>query len=714
MKKPNRILRKYQKQTGIISMFLISVLIIVYLLPREGKFKYEFQKGKPWMHETLMAPFSFPIYKSDAELQAERDSALKFFNPYFNLDSSVSLNVRENFLSKIDNSWEEFINQSWVISLSDKLGQQNLNNQIEQHRLKHTNRILGILDSVYNTGVIESGEISEKLLKENGSLVVMQNNIGERQVISRIFTQKTAYEFVRQQLASHISISAGSLENKVIRYFDGFDYNKFILPNLIYDDANSGKVKESLIAEISEARGMVQSGERIISKGDLITGQSFVVLESLKREHEAKFGGLNLNLLLFGQLILIFISFLVLYLFLMNFRNEVLKNARKTSFILFLMLLAIILSILVLKYNVINFYVIPFAIVPIIIRTFYDERLALFTHTICLLIVGLFAPNSFEFIFISFIVGVIAIFGLSKIQHRSKLFYSALIIIFSYSLLYFGFELIKERSFSGMRWSNFAWFGGNGLLVLTCYPLIYFFEKTFGFLSDATLMELSDTNQPLLRKLAEEAPGTFQHSMQVANLAEAAIYKIGGNPLLVRTGALYHDIGKMTDPMYFIENQSTNLNPHDSLEFEESSRIIISHVTKGIEMAQKHKLPLQIIDFITTHHGTSRVQYFYKSYIKKFPNQSVDTGQFTYPGPKPFSKETAVVMMADAVEASSRSLKETDEETIDRLVESIINYQVIDEQFTEADITFRDLTTIKKVFKNKLRNIYHIRIEYPE
>jgi cyclic-di-AMP phosphodiesterase PgpH len=695
-------------------MFVMTVVIIVYLFPREGKFRYEFQKGKPWMHETLIAPFSFPIYKLEAELEAERDSVLKNFVPYFNQDTTVFQNAEKDYFARLEASWEEFRNQSWIISFTERIGLQAFNNQIDQFRLKHTSHVIDLLKRVYQKGILEAGEVSENLIEANGIFVVLKSGIGERTDIGQVFTQKQAYEFVRAGVDSLFNVAAGPLESKVIRFMESIDYNEFILPNILFDEVNSGRVRESMLDDISEAKGMVQAGERIISQGDLVSGQTFIILESLKREYETKFGGVNLNLLLLGQSILVFVSLLVLYLFLKVFRKEVLKDIRKTSFVLFLLLLVIIISLMVLRYNVINFYVIPFAVVPIIMRTFYDERLALFVHTITLLIVGLFAPNGFEFVFLNFIIGIVAIFSLSNIQRRSKLFYSALIIIFAYSFLYFAFELIKERSLSEINWFNFAWFGGNGLLVLTCYPLIYFFEKTFGFLSDATLMELSDTNQPLLRKLAEEAPGTFQHSIQVANLAEAAIYKIGGNSLLVRTGALYHDIGKMSDPKYFIENQSSGLNPHDSLPFEESAKIIINHVSHGIELALKHNLPLQIIDFIRTHHGNTRVQYFYKSFISKFPNENVNADQFTYPGPKPFSKETAVLMMADSVEAASRSMKELNEDSINQLVESIINYQVIEDQFTEANITFKDITTIKEIFKVKLRNIYHIRIAYPE
>lgn len=715
MKSIHRFYINYGRSAGIMMLFLLTAMTVIYLFPREGKFRFEYQKGKPWMHETLIAPFSFPIYKPEGELQAERDSVLRNFNPYFYLDTTVWIAVEEEFLSKMEADWETFHKQSWVVSFTDRLGITSLNIQLNELRDKHKDLVLAYFRGIYNTGIIDPEAYDKgELSGDEAQIFVIRDNIGQKQTLKELHTQKSAYESLTRYIGVSQSPVAGSLEAKVIQFFNGFDYNEYILPNVFYDEDNSNRVRESFLGEISQARGMIQSGERIVSKGDLISGQTFLVLESLRREYEIKFGGLNLNLLILGQSILVIVSFLVLYLFLYNFRREILNNIRKTTFILFMLLIAIGISMFVLRLNILNYYAIPFAILPIIIRTFYDERLALFVHTIGLLLVGFFVPNGFEFIFLNFIVGIVAIFSLTNIHRRSKLFYSAIIIVFTYSILYFAIDLIKERSLLTINWANLAWFGGNGLLVLTSYPLIYFFEKTFGFLSDATLMELSDTNQPLLRKLAEEAPGTFQHSLQVANLAEAAIYKIGGNPLLVRTGALYHDIGKMVNPKYFIENQTVGLNPHDSLEYEESAKIIISHVRDGVELARKHNLPAQIIEFIQTHHGNSRVQYFYRSYLNKHTNEKVDAKLFTYPGPKPASKETAVLMMADSVEAASRSLKEPDEETLDQLVESIINFQMIEEQFTEADITYRDISTIKKIFKNKLRNIYHIRIAYPE
>jgi putative nucleotidyltransferase with HDIG domain len=341
----------------------------------------------------------------------------------------------------------------------------------------------------------------------------------------------------------------------------------------------------------------------------------------------------------------------------------------------------------------------------------------LFIHFIAILLIGFFAPNSFEFVFLTSIAGMVAIFSLTNLYRRSKLVITALLVFITYCALYLGIMIVKEGNVTNMTSEDltiFAWFGINGILILIAYPLMYIFEKTFGFLSDATLFELSDTNQPLLRKLAETAPGTFQHSLQVANLAEEATIKVGGNPLLVRTAALYHDIGKMAKPIYYIENLSSDINPHDNLEFEESAKIIISHVENGVETARKHNLPQAIVDFIRTHHGTTTVQYFYRSYIKKYPEEEVDVRKFSYPGPKPFSKETAIMMMADAVEAASRSLKTINEKTLEKTVEDIISYQQKEEQYNNANITFRDITTIKEVFIKRLKNIYHARIVYPQ
>ncbi len=706
MKKILNFIEKHHNRITVISFFAITALAILFLLPREGMFRYEFQRGRPWMHETMIAPFDFPIYKLESELRHERDSVLADFRYYFRYDSLVRDSVMALYRRYLYDQWNAFIN-SRINNDDGQVDVDELAGLVDRFSSYST----GLYQQAYQHGILTPGETTDYVLSRGQSIVVLRQNIGTRIPLENIHIQKYAYEYIRNGIQNW---EPGNQNRYMDEFLHTLDFSKFIIPNLIYDEVTSNRVRQSMLDQISLARGMVQAGERIVSRGDLITNDIHRILESLKREYETRLGGANIDLVLLGQFIFVVSLLLTLYLFLFHFRQEILIDNRQTLFILFILFLMVAGSITLIRFNMVNFYIIPFAIAPVIIRTFFDERLALFVHTVILLLVGFFAPNSFEFVFLNFIIGIVAIFSLSNLYRRSKLFFTAVITIFSYSVLYFGIAIIQERSINEIEWMNFAWFGGNGLLVLTTYPLLYIFEKTFGFISDGTLMELSDTNQPLLRKLAEEAPGTFQHSIQVANLAEAAVHEIGGNPLLVRTGALYHDIGKISNPGYFIENQANGYNPHDDLDFEKSAQIIISHVTNGAEMAKKNNLPKQVIDFIQTHHGTTRVQYFYQSFLKKYPNEEIDVGKYTYKGPRPFSRETAVLMMADAVEAASRSIREINDESINSLVESIINHQVNEDQFSDADITFRDISRIKEVYKNKLRNIYHARIAYPK
>ncbi len=709
-----KLLKHYRHDLLVGALFLLTALVIVYALPREGTFRYEFQRGRPWLHETLIAPFDFPIYKSESRLAAERDSVIKNTAPYFVYDSAVFEQQMKHFQSYVSTQWDDFLADRHNIG-EDELDAFKRNNPaLSEYKDKYFEYTADLLEEVYSVGIAERFHDHDISWDEIDEVVLLRNNVGERVPADNLFFPKSAYEHITSEIRRFQEGTEKEAAEEVFSFFASVDFSDFIVPNVFYDEQTTDKVLESELDEISLARGMVQEGERIVSKGDLITGETFQILESLEREYESKYLGTNLNIIFLGQLLLVLSSVFVLYLFLFRFRPEILQNLRKTLFILFITLLMVGSSIILIRFSDLSSYIIPFAIVPIIVRTFYDERLALFQHIIILLIVGFFVPNSYEFVFLNFMIGIAAIFTLSGLHRRSKLFLTSAVIVLSYSVLYFGMAAIKERSIGGIDWLNFAWFGGNGLLILMAYPLQYIFEKTFGFLSDATLMELSDTNQPLLRKLAEEAPGTFQHSIQVANMAENAIFLIGGNSLLVRTGALYHDIGKMSNPGYFIENQTSGMNPHDFKEFDESAQIIISHVNKGVEMAKKYNLPDAIIDFIRTHHGTTKVQYFYRSFLKKYPEEELDLEKFTYPGPRPYSKETAVLMMADSVEAASRSLREINAKTINDLVDSIINYQVVEEQLCDAQITFKNITQIKEIFKKKLRNIYHARVEYPE
>ena len=698
-------LKKNYKYIFRAFLFILTIAIIVYVFPREGKFRYEFQKGRPWLHENLFAPFDFAIYKSDKQLQDEKDSILKTYHPYFKHDSSVFIVEKTKLLNYYNEKQEAFVKVK-------EEEQSGFNNYRKQNFIKNAGlfetRAFSILNEIYTTGIVDLNGAAEDV-ENYDIIIVLKEKLAENYAIDKLFTQKMAYEYFTKSINEYLDSN-----KRFIRYpefYKNVNLYEYIIPNIKYDQSTSETVKNDLLINISLTKGKVQSGEKIISQGEIIDNRLHRILESLKYESENRLGtGYSSKIILLGQIIFVFACIGVLFLFLLNFRSEILAHSLKTTFILMLVLMMVIIS----RFTISFLYVIPFALIPIIIKTFYDARLALFIHIVTVLLVGFFAPNGFEFIFLSFIAGIVAIFSLTNLYRRGKLFLSAALVFLTYSFVYFGLVITQEGNFSGIELQNFVYFALNGGLVLMAYPLIYIFEKIFGFLSDLTLMELSDTNQKLLRDLAEKAPGTFQHSMQVANLAEEAIHKIGGNPLLARTGALYHDIGKINNPIYFIENQRTGFNPHDMHEFDESANIIISHVKDGVELAKKNSLPEPLIGFIQTHHGTTKVQYFYRSYIKKFPDKDVDINMFTYPGPKPYSKETAVLMMADSVEAASRSLSKIDEETISNLVDNIINDQLNDGQFDYVDINFKDITNIKDVFKDKLRNIYHARIKYPE
>ncbi len=677
--------------------FLLALVIIVFFLPREGRFKYEYQKGQPWMHEDLFAPFDFALQKTDLEIQAEKAKILRNFKPFFQFDSTTL----QSAITSLKVEYRQQFNSLLIGS----------NIRMQSQNAVYLDWLIKKVTYLYSKGIIDPADLQQSKAITQGAISILVGNFAYETPLAEVFTHGTAKEYMASQIAKVTEVD-GSREAKMLLTFP---IDKFILPNLIYDATSSEKLKNTVLAGLSHTKGLVQTGERIVSKGEIVGNDTFRTLESLKTEYKNKLGHLgNLWLLLGGQVLIVSIVILVLYLFLHNFRREVLNFDSKILFILLTIVTIVVTSSIVLRSEMVSIYLIPFAIVPIFIKTFYDARLALFTHLVTIFLVGFFVPNGFEFVFINFIAGIVAILSLSNPNRRSKLFLTVSLVLASYIAIYLGITMIQEGTLLATNPITLAWFLGNSLLLLASYQLIYVFEKVFRFLSDTTLMELSDTNQDLLRKLAEVAPGTFQHSLQVANLAEAAIYRIGGNPLLVRTGALYHDIGKMNNPFYFIENQSAEFNPHANLDFEESAEIIIKHVTDGIAIAKKNRLPEAITEFIAMHHGTSKVQYFFRLFRDKYPEMKEEFQRFVYPGPKPNSKETAVLMMADSVEAASRALKKVTHESIDDIVENIINYQIQEDQFSESNITFKDIPTIKQVFKKKLLNTYHARIEYPE
>jgi putative nucleotidyltransferase with HDIG domain len=499
------------------------------------------------------------------------------------------------------------------------------------------------------------------------------------------------------------------LENKFTTLFF-----EILEPNIFYDEELTQRVIDEEIKNITVTKGLVSENERIISKGDVVEGKKYEILISLKSEYDSQlWSKSNYYWIVFGYTILVALVLLMLMLFLQRYRNQIFENNTKITFIFFNILLIILLVTIVQKFWLSYIYVVPIIILPIVLKAFFDARLGLLTHVVTVLILGFIVPNSFEFIFLQIIAGIVTILTVSELYRRANLFFSIIKITLVYILAYFAFSIIQEGNAQHLKWSYFVMFALNGVLSFLSLFLILIYEKVFNLVSDVSLLELSNTNSKLLRELNEKAPGTFQHSMQVANLAEASANEIGANAMLVRTGALYHDIGKMINPMYFTENQTTSVNPHNELPPNDSASIIIDHVLKGIEMAKKNGLPDRVIDFIRTHHGTSTVYYFYKKQEELTPGQT-NLKNFSYPGPIPFSKETAILMMSDACEAASKSIKDPTALLIDDLVEKIINGQMSNGQFMNSDITFKEIQTIKKVIKKKLNNIYHLRIEYPE
>ncbi len=682
---------KFWNTIQIALIYLIAILLVYFMFPREGKFRYEYTKNKPWMHENLVAPFDFPIFKTDQQVQLELDSLQNSERLYFIHDSLVGNNMHTSFFRDYN-------------SIASSMG---LGDNISDRWVMTRQLVANVLLEIYSKGIIERHPVLEGKEPENTPVMVVKDDLAEEHRLISLFTLRSAYEKIGKEIEG---ASASSLT-----ILGRMNLNDYLGPNIMYDEAMTLKVHQAALDELTLTQGMVQSGQLIIARGELVTQSDFLIIESLRKEYESNPNvGKNYLVVYLGQLLLISLIFMALFWFIYYFRKDILISRRQTFFTLGLIVVMVGLTRAAATQEAVSIYVIPFVLVPIFLKTFFDIRYALFVHMITLLLAGFWVPNSYQFVLTNFLAGLVGVFSLRSYYKRGILFYTAIFVLASYTIIYIILSLLQEGDFGQINWVDVLWLAGNGLLILTVYPLVFLFERIFGFLSDATLFELSDTNQPLLRALAENAPGTFQHCMQVASLAEEAILKVGGNSLLVRAGALYHDIGKMENPHYFIENLHEGSNPHNELDERTSAKLIIGHVLKGVEIAKKHNLNETIIDFIRTHHGTGTVQFFYRTYLNTNPDEEVDINEFTYPGPKPSSKENAVLMMADSVEAASRTLKAYTRDSISDLVENIISRQADEGQFSEADITFADISNIKEIFVNRLANIYHSRIVYPE
>ncbi len=669
-------------------LVLVSIVLLVQLFPRQPGIDYEYQRARPWMYEDLIAPFNFAVLKSPREIEYEKKEVEDDFRLFFSRRPVVRESMMEEFERSFEEAWEE-----------KYLG--------TRATFKENTRETGkeILSHLYDHGIVYLDE-EFRGRGDDFKIRLLENNVATGMQLGDLYTIQEAFLYVVNTLEG----LKGQVDTDLLKPL----LESTLSHNVFYDDELTSRTLSAELDGISQTRGMVQEGEKIVSKGELITEETYQILESFRAEYQRQVGDASMLVVLYaGQFLLVSISMIVLLLFLYFFRRDVFIDNRRVLLILLSVLLMVFLTSLVIRYNVDYLYLVPVVMVPVIIRAFFDNRLALYVHITSIIMIGFLIPRSFEFVFLQFLAGIIAILSMASLRRRSQLFVTVTLIFFTYSAVYFGLSLAHTGSFENLAWQDFAYFAGGAFLTLFAYPLIFLFERLFGMPTDFSLLELADTNNPLLRNLGMQAPGTFQHSLQVANLSEEAIIAIGGNSLLTRTGALYHDIGKMKNPLYFTENQTSGYNPHDEISYKESARIIIDHVIDGIEMARKKNLPEYVIDFIRTHHGTTTARYFYTMEMKERPDEEIDKTHFTYPGPRPFSKETAVVMMADSVEAASRSLGKPDEKQINDLVDNIIDTQVKEKQFDNADITLRDITTVKGIFKRMLLNIYHVRVAYP-
>ena len=662
-------------------IFIATVSVIVYFLPNEGKFNYQFDINKPWKYGLLQASFDFPIYKNDIQVQKEQDSILADYQPYFQIDKEAEKNV----LSKLREDY----------------------NKTLRHSLPGTDYVRYIertLKALYEDGIIAGNDL--KRMEEDSIIAIrlVDKNVATSRFIDQLYTVKEAYEYLLNADTTHY-------KKKILQQCN---LNDYITPNLVYDEEKSEAAQKDLLSNISWANGFVLNGQKIIDRGEIVDEQTYNILESLRKEWEKRSDSVQeKRLTLAGKILYVGIFLFCFMAYLELFRADYYERKGTLTLLFALIVFFPVLSSIMVEQNLSSIYVVPFAMIPIIVRVFLDSRTAFMAHVTIILLCSITLRFPHEFILLQVVAGMVAIYSLRELSQRSQLLRTALVVFISYALLYFAFELIHEDDLTKLNTRMYIYFMINGILLLFAYPLLFLLEKIFGFTSDVTLVELSNINNSLLREMSEVAPGTFQHSLQMANLAAAAANKIGGKSQLVRTGALYHDIGKMVNPAFFTENQS-GVNPHKSLSYEQSAQVIISHITDGLKLAEKHNLPKVIKDFISTHHGRGLTKYFYISYKNEHPDEEVDQEKFRYPGPNPFTKEQAVLMMADSVEAASRSLPEYTEESISTLVDKIIDTQVSEGYFKECPITFKDIATVKALFKEKLKTMYHTRISYPE
>ncbi|HNU76805.1 MAG: HDIG domain-containing metalloprotein [Prolixibacteraceae bacterium] len=671
-----------------VIVFVVAAILLHQILPSEPRFKYEYQLGAPWKHDNLVAPFDFAVLKSSSEIETEKKEITRNFAPYFIRDTMVASRMVSGLLTDL----ESLIPADY------------------SRREEVTVNLTNAIDKIYSAGILTSSPQSISILTGKSDISQVTGNLVEKIPVSTLFSEKNAYNLFAAEVDGIREKYPG-----IAHYLSNLDPGKYIRSNLRYDENYTREELQQLEASVSGARGMIQEGEKIILEGEIIDDARFQVLESLKNSYEIRKGeGINSRLVSIGKMGLILVFLTLLFSYMYTYKNFILKDSRKLTFLIMFIVLVVFLAMVINSFEGLHIYMFPLAILPVVIRTFYDPRTAIFTLIVTSLLIGFYAPNNYEFVLLEVSAGMIAVFSLNKMHRRVHVVVASLLVALTYAVVFTVVTLIQEGTLANYNVRMLQWFAWSSILVLVVYPLIFIFEKLFGFVSDVTLIELSNTNQPLLRKLAEEAPGTLQHSLQIANLAEEVILKIGGNPFLVRAGALYHDIGKAAQPNFFIENQEIGMNPHDQMSYVKSAEIIIDHVRNGIRTAKKYRLPESIMEFIASHHGTSKAKYFYLKQQQENPAEALNEKDFAYPGPLPRSREAAVVMLVDGIEAASRSMKEKTYDNLKILIDNMIDQKMRERQLDNSELTFAELDKIKEILLRKLVNIYHVRIEYPQ
>ena len=668
--------RKFFTRLAIIAA---TVTIIVWFLPRNEKMQLRYDIGKPWMYGSFIAKFDFPIYKTNDAIRAEQDSMLRSFQPYYNYNPIVEQKELNKFRSDF------------------KDGIPGLPPAYEK-------RIIALLHSLYQQGIMDTPDYTLQAKDTTNMVRVVSGKNAVSIQITKVHSLLAAYEYLfnDELLASQRQI------------LQRCNLNEYISPNLIYDKDRSETEKNDVLSGIPIASGMVMSGQKVIDRGDIVNEYTYRVLNSYEKEMQRRDASAKEEIsTIIGQSIFVAILVLLFTLYLGLFRKDYFDKPRSIAMLYVMITIFPLLVSLIMEHNVFSVYIIPYAMAPIFIRVFMDSRTAFITHVTMVLICAAAVRYQYEFIIVQLVAGLVAIYSLRELSKRAQVFKTAILVTVSSMITFYALQLMQDNDVVQLDWTMNYHFIVNGIFLLIAYPLMYLIEKTFGFISAVTLIELSDTNKDLLRRLSEVAPGTFQHSITVGNLAAEIANKIGAKSLMVRTGALYHDIGKMVNPVFFTENQA-GVNPHDNMSYTESAQIVISHVTEGVKLAEKYNLPSVIKNFILTHHGKGMTKFFYISYKNEHPDEPVDKSLFTYPGPNPFTREQALLMMADTVEAASRSLHVYTEQSISELVNRLIDGQVAEGYFTECPITFRDIAIAKQTLIERLKAIYHTRISYPK